>query len=84
MRRIALPYLVWTAVVLVGLLFVPWDLPAIPCARLVGASVACLAQVAERNDRVWWTQTLPSIAVGIGGYAVLALLTFRHNHRSRG
>ncbi len=84
MRRIAMLGLVWTAVVLVGLLLVPWDLPAVPCARLVGASAACLAQVAERNDRAWWTQTLPSIAVGIGGYAVLALLAIRYNHRTRG
>ena len=83
MRRIALLGLVWTAVVLIALLFVPWDLPQVPCARQVGASAACLAQLAERNDRAWWTQTLPVLAICASGYVVVALLTLRHIRHAR-
>jgi prepilin signal peptidase PulO-like enzyme (type II secretory pathway) len=83
MRRIVLLGLAWTAVVFAGLTFIPWGLEPVPCARLVGASAECLAQLAARNDRVWWTQTLPMLAAIAGGYLVIILLALRHIRHAR-
>jgi hypothetical protein len=66
--------LLWTGVVVLGLLFLGPEFPLGGCWRLVGAPPECLEQLAAINDQIWRTQTLPRILVGVGGYAVIALI----------
>lgn len=73
-RVLLLMALAWTGVVVLGLLFLGPDFPPAGCWRLVGASPECMEQLAAINDQIWRTQTLPRILVGVGGYAVIALI----------
>jgi hypothetical protein len=74
----------WTAVVLAVLLLWPSGVDTPGCAHLVTPSAACLGQLADLNDRAWWTRTLPLLAFVASGYVVLAVAAARHRRRSRG
>jgi hypothetical protein len=84
MRRFLILGLAWTALVLAVLLFWPSCVRSEGCWRLVDASADCLAQLAEANDRLWWTQTLPMLAFFASGYIVVGLIAVRRWRRSRG
>lgn len=83
MRHLVLQSVGWTALVLLVVLFWPWGLPGAGCWRLVDPPVRCLAQLAEANERLWLTQTVPMLAVFASGYLVVALLALRRVRRSK-
>jgi len=74
MRWIALLIMVWSGVVLIGLLLVGPDLsPATGCLRVAGGPTGCLAQLSAMSDQDWRTQTLPRVLVGFAGYVLIDL-----------
>lgn len=83
MRRLFLWAVVWTAVVVAMLLFWPSGVRSDGCWRLVDASAACLAQLADLNDRLWWTQTLPTMVFLSSGYVIVGAFAVRRLLRSR-
>ncbi len=54
------------------------------CWQLIDARATCLVQLREMNDRLWWTQTLPMLAVFASGYVVVGVLAVREWRRHRG
>ncbi|HEU5202671.1 MAG TPA: hypothetical protein VFU17_00095 [Candidatus Limnocylindrales bacterium] len=74
MRWIALLLVVWSGVVLIGLLLVGPDLsPATGCLRVAGGPTGCLAQLTAMSDQGWRTQTLPRLLVAFAGYVLIDL-----------
>jgi hypothetical protein len=73
-RWIAVLLLVWTGVVLLGLVLVGPDLsPASGCLRVAGGPTGCVAQLTAVGDAEWRTQTLPRLVVAVGGYVLIDL-----------
>jgi hypothetical protein len=73
-RWIALLLLVWSGVVVIGLLFVGPDVsPTTGCVRIAGGPLECLEQLAAVDDVHWRTQTLPRLVVAIAGYVLIDL-----------
>ncbi len=83
MGRLLILGVAWTGVVVAVLLLWPWSLPATGCWRLVKPPASCLAELAQVNDRIWWTQTLPMLAFFASGYVIVSLLAIRRWRRSR-
>lgn len=83
MRRLVILGLVWTGVVVAGLLLWPRSLPGAGCWRLVDPPAGCLDELVRLNDGIWWTQTLPMLAFFASGYVILGLLALREWRRSR-
>ena len=77
MRRVLLFGLIWTVVVLVGLVFWPSSPSTGGCWRSVQPTAGCLAQQAEAHDREWWTQTLPMLVFFASGYMVVGAMAVR-------
>ena len=74
MRWIALLLLVWSGVVLIGLLFIGPDLStATGCSKLAGGPLECLQQLSAVNDVHWRVQTLPRLTIALTGYAMILL-----------
>lgn len=73
----------WTGVVVTVLLLWPRSVPSGGCWGLVEPPAGCLAELAQLNERVWWTQTLPILLFFAVGYVVVGLLAIRHRRRSR-
>jgi hypothetical protein len=74
MRWIALLLLVWSGVVLIGLLFIGPDLSsATGCWKLAGGPRECLDQLSAVNDERWRAQTLPRLVVAVAGYVLIDL-----------
>lgn len=64
--------LVWTGVVLIGLLFVGPDVStATGCVRVAGGPMECLARLTAIGDEHWRTQTLPRLVVAVAGYVLI-------------
>ena len=83
MRRLLVWAVLWTAVVIAVLLLWPSGVGSeTGCWRLVDAPPACLAHLAELNDRRWWTQTLPMIAFLSSGHLVVGVYAARRVLRS--
>ena len=73
-RWIALLLMVWSGVVLIGLLLVGPDLsPASGCLKLSGGPMACLEHLTAVNDPPWRTQILPRLVVAIAGFVLIDL-----------
>jgi hypothetical protein len=71
-RWIAVLLLVWSGVVLIGLLFVGPDLsPASGCLRIAGGPAECLEQLTAVDDRHWRPHTLPRLVVAVAGYVLI-------------
>jgi hypothetical protein len=83
MRRLLILVVAWTSVVVVALLVWPWSLPATGCWRLVDPPAGCLAELAQVNDRIWWTQWLPMLGFFASGYVIAGVLAIRRWRRSR-
>lgn len=74
MRWIAVLLLVWSGVVLIGLLFVGPDLsPATGCLRIAGGPAECFDQLTTVDDQQWRLQTMPRLVVGVGGFVLIDL-----------
>lgn len=74
MRWIAVLVMVWSGVVLIGLLLVGPDLsPATGCLRTAGGPTECLARLSAVDDDQWRTQTLPRLLVAVAGYVLIDL-----------
>lgn len=72
-----IPGLVWTAVVLAVLLLWPSGVQTPGCMRAVNVSADCIAQAAFANDRLWWTQTFPTLVLMASGYVVVGAFARR-------
>jgi len=72
----------WTAFVLVLLLFDPGFIPPLPCGRLVGPNAECEAAQALANEAAWWLHTLPLIASIAAGYIAIILVATRGRRRA--
>jgi hypothetical protein len=73
-RWIALLLLVWSGIVLIGLLLVGPDLsPSSGCVRAAGGLAECLDQLTAANDTHWRTQVLPRLVVAICGFVFIDL-----------
>ena len=83
MRRLLILAVAWTGVVVAVLLLWPWSLPATGCWRLVDPPAGCLAELAQMNGRIWWTQTLPMLAFFASGYAIVGLFAIRRSSPAR-
>jgi hypothetical protein len=71
-RWIGLLLLVWSGVVLIGLLFIGPDLStATGCLKLAGGPRECLQQLSAASDESWRIQTAPRIVVATGGYLLI-------------
>lgn len=81
MHRLLILGAAWTAVALAVLLFWPSGVETPGCAQIVTPSAACLAQLADMNDRAWWTRTVPLLLFLASGYVVLAVLTLRRRQK---
>lgn len=74
MRWIAVLLMVWSGVVLIGLLLVGPDLsPATGCLRVAGGPAQCVARLAAADDAHWRTHTLPRLLVAVAGYVLIDL-----------
>ncbi len=82
MRREVFLGAIWPVLVIVVALFLPWSLPVSGCWRLVDPPADCLNQLADANDRVWWTQTVPLLLLSASGYDVVGLMAIRRRRRS--
>jgi hypothetical protein len=82
MRQLLLLCVVWTAVVLAALLLWPGGVQTPGCMQHISPSADCLAQLAGANDRLWWSQTLPSLVFFASGYVVMGALGVRRVRRS--
>jgi hypothetical protein len=72
MRWIAVLLMVWTGVVLIGLLFVGPDLStASGCVRIAGGPAECLTRLTAVSDDHWRMQTLPRLVVAFAGYVLI-------------
>lgn len=72
MRWIAVLLMVWTGVVLIGLLFVGADVSmATGCVRVAGGPAECLARLTGVSDEQWRTETLPRLVVAVAGYVLI-------------
>ena len=86
-ERLAALVGLWSLFVLGLVLFAPWRLPVVPCARLVGtpeSRAACEPILAAANQQVWLFETLPLLVAIAAGYVVIAALEVRRARRSRG
>lgn len=83
MLRYLILGLAWTAVVVAVFVYWPWPLPDEGCARLILRPPACDATLAQLNDRIWWTQTLPMLAFVASGYVIVGMLAIRQWRRRR-
>jgi hypothetical protein len=73
-RWIAVLLLVWSGVVLIGLLFVGPDVSiATGCVRTAGGPVECLQALTSVRDDRWTFQTLPRLVVALAGYLLIDL-----------
>jgi hypothetical protein len=73
-RWIAVLLLVWSGVVLIGLLLVGPDLsPATGCLRAAGGPAECVERLTAVNDAQWRTQVLPRLAMAIAGFVLIDL-----------
>ena len=73
-RWIAVLLLIWSGVVLIGLLFVGPDLsPATGCLRIAGGPAECLEQLTAVDEGRWRLQTLPRLVVAVAGYVLIDL-----------
>jgi hypothetical protein len=73
-RWIGLLLLVWSGVVLIGLLLIGPDLSvASGCLKLAGGPGECLQQLSAVNDERWRVQTAPRLVVATGGYLLILL-----------
>jgi hypothetical protein len=76
MRGPLIAGLLWTVVVFAIVLLWPGAIrPGGGC--VVDAPPACLAQLREANERLWWTNTVPGLAVMAGGYFVVGAVAIR-------
>ena len=85
MIRLAGAVALWTLSLAGVLLLYPFRHPEVPCAGLVGTAemrAACEPVLAAANAQVFMFQTLPLLAFGALGYAVIALLEMRRRRRS--
>jgi len=74
MRWIALLLIVWSGVVLIGLLLVGPDLSlATGCLRVAGGPAECLAWLSAVNDDNWRANSLPRLLVAVAGYVLIDL-----------
>ena len=74
MRWIAVLLMVWTGVVLIGLLFVGPDVArATGCVRSAGGPADWRARRTAVSDDHWRTQTLPRLVVAVAGYVLIDL-----------
>jgi hypothetical protein len=74
MRWIALLLLVWSGVVVIGLLFIGPDLStATGCLKLAGGPRECLQQLSAVNDERWQIQTAPRLVVATAGYLLILI-----------
>lgn len=87
MKGLLIGAAIWTGVVVAAVVFVPWDTFLPPdlrmtsgCWRLVAPPPGCMDQLANLNDRRWWTLTLPLLVFISSGYVVLAILAVRRRH----
>ena len=72
MRWIAVLLVLWTGVVLIGLLFVGPDVStATGCVRIAGGPAECVARLTAVSDDQWRTQTLPRLVVAVAGYVFI-------------
>ena len=66
--------LVWSGVVLIGLLFVGPDLSqASGCLRIAGGPAECLDQLTAVNDGRWRLHKLTRLVVAVTGYVLIDL-----------
>jgi hypothetical protein len=73
-RWIAVLLLVWSGVVLIGLLFVGPDLsPSTGCLRLAGGPAECVEQLTAVDEGRWRLETLPRLVVAVAGYVLIDL-----------
>jgi hypothetical protein len=73
-RWITLLLLVWTGVVLIGLVLLGPDLStATGCLRVAGGPIECLQQLSAVKDDSWRIQTAPRLVVATGGYLLILL-----------
>ena len=74
MRWIAVLLLVWSGVVLIGLLVVGPDLStASGCLRVGEGPAECLVRLTAITDDTWRMQTLPRLVVAVAGYVLIDL-----------
>jgi len=64
----------WTIVVVAVVLTTPALMTGSPCAGVADPSPGCDALAAAASDFVWSTQTRPIALLGIGGYALIAIV----------
>ena len=64
----------WTAIVLVVVLWTPSLMSAPPCAGMVEPPAGCDTLTRAANEFVWVTQTRPIVLLSVGGYVVIAIL----------
>jgi hypothetical protein len=72
----------WSAA-LVPLVLLPGYVNTPGCARKVGVSAECVAQIAAENNQLFWQHTLPSLAIAAGGYVLVAALALWLLRRAR-
>jgi hypothetical protein len=64
--------LVWSGIVLIGLLLVGPDLSAATgCLRVAGGPAECLHRLTAVHDAHWRTQTLPRIVIAFAGFVLI-------------
>ena len=74
MRWIAILLLVWSGVVLIGLLFIGPDLSTTSgCSKLAGGPLECLRNLTAVSDERLRIQTMPRIAIVLSGYVMILL-----------
>lgn len=69
--RLFISTIAWTAIVVVAVLVWPGNINMPGCAHHIEPSPGCLERLAAYNDRLWWTETLPRLAVFASGYVVI-------------
>jgi hypothetical protein len=77
-RAFVAAMVVWSAIVLGWVLFVPASNGGVlGCMHLVGRSVACEAQQDAINQAWWQYHTLPMTVAIAAGYAGIVIVRFR-------
>lgn len=83
MARLLISLIVWSAVVVIAITLWPANVNTPGCIRAVAPTAACLDELTAYNNHLWWTDTLPRLAVLGGGYVVIAAPVIRRWARAR-